>query len=93
MASMRIKIKSVVFIALFLSVVGTLATGLLLEDGMEGGSGGEGATVLQGEGGVGLHAIMAGSIVLFLLIHIFLNHQALLFSLKQVFGSNGKGGI
>jgi hypothetical protein len=47
--------------------------------------------VLQGEGGVGLHAVMAGSIVLFLLIHIFLNRQVLLFTLKQLFGTNGKG--
>ncbi len=91
MANMRIKIKSVVFIALFLSLVGTLATGLLLEDGLEGEGGGEGAAVVQGEGGADLHAVLAGSTVLFLLIHIFLNHQALLFSLKQLFGMNDKG--
>jgi hypothetical protein len=90
MASMKVKIKSMVFIALFLSVVGTLATGLLLEDGQEGG-GGEGAAALQGDGGAGLHALMAGSIVLFLLLHIFLNQQAIRFSLKQLFGTNGKG--
>jgi hypothetical protein len=91
MANMRIKIKSFVFVALFLSVAMTLATGLLLEEGTEGSGGGEGASVLQGEGGVGLHAVMAGSIVLFLLIHIFLNRQVLLFTLKQLFGTNGKG--
>ena len=83
MANMgRAWIKGLVFIGLLISVAATIITGL----GLGEGGGEAGAVGGSGEGSLGVHAGLAGLLAVFVLMHLIVNRNSIIFTLKNMFG-------
>ncbi len=80
----RVWMKGLVFIGLLTSVTLALLTGMALEGSMEAEAGNIGAIVGSGGGSAGIHAIFAGLIALFLLLHLVVNRKTIMFTLKSM---------
>jgi hypothetical protein len=83
----RAWIRGLVFMGLLVCVAATIVTGLGLEDSREGIGGNSGALLGSGgEGSIAIHAGLAGLVGLFILAHLVINRNAIIFTLKNMVG-------
>lgn len=82
--SNRAWIRGLVFIGLLISVAATVITGSGLENAVERNGGSAGALLSSGEGSSGIHGVLAGLIVFFLLLHLVVNRRSIIFTLKNM---------